>query len=157
MCQSLLIDGRLFLSIETLRNKCSVTEETYIMKLQWRQRTSPQTWLLSSYTAIAPCRLQCAVFIFMSVQVLLQLVTHETGFFFQKWYLIYKSFLVYDGISCRLYLILSYKNLFPAHTGHIQSSHERQADRELPPATRADTKIWVVVQKLVKVASLGLV
>jgi hypothetical protein len=39
------------------------------MKLQWRQRTSPQTWLLSSYTAIAPCPLQCAVFIFMSVQV----------------------------------------------------------------------------------------
>eukprot|EP00258_Populus_trichocarpa_P034617 XP_024450636.1 thioredoxin-like protein 4B isoform X2 [Populus trichocarpa] len=82
--ESLLIDGRLFSSIETLRNKCSDTEETYIMKLQWRQRTSPQTWLLSSYTAIAPCPLQCAVFIFMSVQVLLQLVTHETGFVFQK-------------------------------------------------------------------------
>jgi hypothetical protein len=46
MCRSLLIDGRLFSSIETLRNKCSDTEETYIMKLQWRQRTSPQTWLI---------------------------------------------------------------------------------------------------------------
>ena len=83
----MLIDGRLFLSIETLRNKCSVTEETYIiMKLQWRQRTIPQTWLFSSYTAIAPCPLQCVDCIHFNVCTSSSAVGHtwKPASFFRK-------------------------------------------------------------------------